>query len=86
VVAGSFAVTTFGGAADQDVAAWLARFRRVQDANSWDARRANAALKASLVGAVEQWLAAQDDSEAKLDTQEKTEAALKTAFSPVNAH
>jgi hypothetical protein len=72
------------GGADQDVVAGLARFKRIQHTSLWDDRRANAAgLKASLVGAAEAWLAAQDDS--TLATIEATSKALKAAFAPVSA-
>jgi hypothetical protein len=80
---GGFPLGQFHGTGDQDVAAWLTRFQRVKDANGWDDKRANAALKASLQGAAEHWLAAQDDD--SLYTVDKTATALKAAFSPVNA-
>lgn len=80
---GGFPLGPFHGTGDQDVAAWLTRFQRVREANGWEDKRANAALKASLQGAAEHWLAAQDDS--ALYSVDKTATALKAAFSPVNA-
>lgn len=75
-------VSTFSGAAGQDVVQWIARFKRIQGANGWSDERAAAYMKASLVGAAEAWLSAQDES--RLESVEHIEKRLLEAFGPLN--
>jgi hypothetical protein len=80
---GNMQVTPFAGTPDQDVSTWVTRFKRIQEANGWTEARAAAHLKASLVGAAESWLSAQDES--KLTTVEALTSQLANAFGPLNA-
>jgi hypothetical protein len=80
---GNMQVTPFAGTPDQDISTWVTRFKRIQEANGWTEARAAAHLKASLVGAAESWLSAQDES--KLTTVEALTTQLAKAFGPLNA-